>query len=75
MEIQRTKLYRMGMLRLFLPNNKVQFNVESQKDSVRTPVNMKSPSKYFSKFFRPREFLAEFLGWWGELGDIVAAEC
>ena len=64
MEIQRTKLYRMGMLRLFLPNNKVQFNVESQKDSVRTEANMKSPSNYFVKFFRPREFLAEFLGRW-----------
>ena len=58
----------MGMLRLFLPNNKVQFNVESQKDSVRTPVNMKSPNNCFIKFFRLREFLAEFLGRWGEGG-------
>ena len=61
----------MGMLRLFLPNNKVRFNVESQKESVRTEANMKSPSNYFKKFLRPREFLAEFLGRCGDWSEAV----
>ena len=64
----------MGMLRLFLPNNKVQFNVESHQDSVRTSVNMKSPNNCFSKFFRLREFLAEFLGKLGEWSEISVSD-
>ena len=59
----------MGMLRLFLPNNKVQFNVETQKESVRSQVNMKTHRNYLMKFFRPREFLAEFLGRWWDWSD------
>ena len=55
----------MGMLRLFLPHNKVQFNLESQKESVnsvKTQQNMRSSTNTLGRLFRPREFLGEFLG-------------
>ena len=54
------------MLRLFLPHNKVQFNLECQKDSAvhsdTTQLDMRRDDSKLRRLLRPREFLAEFLG-------------